>query len=78
MYLLPKFEIVNVVATANMLQSVNLLQVAKLDFAIHDQEVYSGRVVYLKTPEMYGKVTIFPSGKLISIELEVLNKLKEI
>jgi transcription initiation factor TFIID TATA-box-binding protein len=62
-----KLEIVNVVATADMHQQVDLIQISQLEYTIHDQEVYGGRVAYLKTPEMHGKVTIFPSGKLISV-----------
>lgn len=64
---MPELEIVNVVATADLKQRVNLIQVSQLDDITHDQEIYGGRVAYLKTPDMYGKVTIFPSGKLISV-----------
>ena len=60
-------EIVNVVATADLKQKVNLMEISKLPHTIHDPEIYGGRVAYLKTPEMHGKVTIFPSGKLISV-----------
>jgi len=60
-------EIVNIVSTADLKQRVNLDEISKLDNVIFDQEIYGGRVAYLKTPEMYGKVTIFPSGKLISV-----------
>jgi len=60
-------EIVNVVSTADLKQRVDLHEISKLDHVIFDQEIYGGRVAYLKTPEMHGKVTIFPSGKLISV-----------
>jgi len=60
-------EIVNVVATADLKQRVDLKEVSGLPHTIHDQEIYGGRVAYLNTPEMHGKVTIFPSGKLISV-----------
>lgn len=33
----------------------------------YDSDVYSGRVAYFKTPEMQGKVSIFASGKMISV-----------
>ena len=62
-----KPEIVNVVATADLQQQVSLTEISRLPHTIHDQEIYGGRVAYLKTPEMHGKVTIFPSGKLISV-----------
>jgi len=60
-------KIVNVVATADLGQRVDLVQVSHLEHSIYDTEIYGGRVAYLKTPEMQGKVTIFPSGKLISV-----------
>jgi hypothetical protein len=62
-----KFEIVNIVATADLRQQVELTEIAKIRYTIHDQEIYGGRVAYLKTPAMHGKTTIFPSGKLISV-----------
>ena len=62
-----KFEIVNIVATADLRQQVELTEIAKIRYTIHDQEIYGGRVAYLKTPTMHGKTTIFPSGKLISV-----------
>jgi transcription initiation factor TFIID TATA-box-binding protein len=61
------YTIVNVVSTADLLQSVDIHEIAKLPHTIHDLEIYGGRVTYLKTPEMNGKATIFPSGKLISV-----------
>lgn len=57
----------NVVATGNLMQHINLVKVSQLEHVTHDQEIYGGRVAYLKTPKMHGKVTIFSSGKLISI-----------
>jgi len=58
---------VNLVATASLNQPVDLYEAAKVKHTIFDQEIYGGRVAYLKTPSMHGKVTIFPSGKLISV-----------
>ena len=62
-----KLEIVNVVATADLKQKVDLNDVSLLPYTIHDPEIYGGRVTYLNTPEMNGKITIFASGKLISV-----------
>ena len=62
-----KPEIVNLVATGDLKQSVSLPMVAKLCYTIYDQEVYGGRLAYLKTPGMHGKTSVFPSGKLISV-----------
>jgi transcription initiation factor TFIID TATA-box-binding protein len=61
------WEIVNIVTTADLKQKVNIKEIDKLPNTIHDSEIYRGRVTYLKTPKMYGKVTIFASGKLISV-----------
>ena len=60
-------KIVNLVATADLHQSVELIEIAKIRHTIYDQEIFGGRVAYLKTPTMHGKTTIFPSGKLISV-----------
>ena len=62
-----KLEIVNIVATADLRQPVDLKEVARIRHTIHGPEIYGGRVAYLKTPTMHGKTTMFPSGKLISV-----------
>jgi len=62
-----KPEIVNLVATGDLLQKVSLEDISDLPGTIYDQEIYGGRSAYTKTTEMHGKVTIFPSGKLISV-----------
>jgi len=67
-------EIVNIVATGDLKQAVSLVDVSKLPYTIYDQEIYGGRAAYLKAPNMYGKVTIFPSGKLISIGTKSLTQ----
>ncbi|MBA7641956.1 hypothetical protein ES703_49642 [subsurface metagenome] len=62
-----ELEVVNVVATTDMHQQVDLIEISQLDNIIYNQEKYGGRVTYLKTPETHGKVSIFFSGKLISV-----------
>ena len=62
-----KPEIVNLVATGDLAQKVILEDISRLPDTIYDQEIYGGRVAYLKTPMMHGKVSIFPSGKMISV-----------
>lgn len=62
-----ELKIVNVVSTADMHQEVELIEISKLPDTIFDTEIYGGRVAYFKNAEMIGKVTIFPSGKLISV-----------
>lgn len=70
-------EIVNLVATASLKQKVNLVDISKMKHIIFDQEIYGGRVAYLKTPSMHGKVIIFSSGKLISVGTKSLTEAKE-
>lgn len=62
-----KASIVNVVATASIDQKLDFEVLRELQWIFHDSDVYGGRVAYLKMPGMQGKVTIFPSGKMISI-----------
>lgn len=64
---MPEIEIVNVVATANIKQQVNLKSISKHPVIMHSPETYGGRVAYIKTRSMKGKVSIFSSGKLISV-----------
>ncbi len=62
-----KPKIRNVVCTADLKQNVNVPKLSKLSCGIYDQAIYGGRCGYVKTPDMEGKVTIFPSGKMISV-----------
>jgi transcription initiation factor TFIID TATA-box-binding protein len=62
-----KIKIVNVVATASLDQFMNFEELRKQKEIFYDSDVYGGRVAYFKTPYMEGKVSIFSSGKLISI-----------
>lgn len=66
-YRMTKPTIVNLVATANLEQPVDLMKLHSMQHVTYDQELYGGRVAYLKTPNMHGKVSIFFTGKLISI-----------
>jgi TATA-box binding protein (TBP) (component of TFIID and TFIIIB) len=59
----------------NSQSSDDLTYSKKIDFSeskkqphiIHDTAIYGGRVAYFKSPEIMGRVTIFPSGNLISV-----------
>ena len=62
-----KIAIVNVVATAAFNQKIDLVELSQFKEIFHDSEVYGGRVAYFKTKTMQGKVTIFTSGKMISV-----------
>lgn len=62
-----KYRIVNVVVTASLNQELDFYEVAKLRDIFYDSDVYGGRVAYLKTNDMSGRVAIFSSGKMISV-----------
>ena len=62
-----KPQIHNVVCTSNLEQKINIIKLSKLHCGIYDEMIYGGRCGYIKTPEMDGRVTIFPSGKIISV-----------
>jgi transcription initiation factor TFIID TATA-box-binding protein len=62
-----KAHVVNVVATADLKQPVNLMLASRLEGAIYSPDKYQGRVVYFKLRGMQGKVTVFSTGKMISV-----------
>ncbi|MDE1818479.1 MAG: hypothetical protein KGI19_07740 [Thaumarchaeota archaeon] len=64
---LQKPTIVNVVSTANLNQFINIKKFVKFPWGIYDDAIYGGICGYVKSPEMHGKVTIFSSGKMISV-----------
>lgn len=70
------FRIVNVVATAVLDRGMDLEAIhARFPHeVVHDQEIYGGRVAYFKSKNMDGKVTIFPSGKMISVGTKSVEK----
>jgi len=57
----------NVVCTADLKQKVNITKFVKYPWGIFDEAIYRGMCGYVKTPDMQGRVTIFPTGKMISI-----------
>jgi transcription initiation factor TFIID TATA-box-binding protein len=62
-----KQTIVNVVATASLNQDIDIEKLCQFKEILYDSNSYGGRVAYFKTNQMQGKVSIFLSGKLISI-----------
>jgi TATA-box binding protein (TBP) (component of TFIID and TFIIIB) len=72
----PTLRIVNVVATAALDRSVDLDAIREHfpHRVIHDPKIYRGRVAYYKSKNMEGKVTIFSSGKMISIGTKSVEK----
>jgi len=63
----PKFKIVNVVATASLDQRLDLSMLGRFKEISYDPKVYGGRVAYFKKPEMQGRVSLFCSGKMIGV-----------
>jgi len=60
-------KISNVVTTADLKQKVDIEKLNDFPWGIYDQVSYNGVCGYVKTVEMKGRVTIFTSGKMISI-----------
>jgi len=74
-----EISIVNVVATAALDHPVDL-ESLKESFpyeVVHDPEIYSGRTAYFKSNKMQGKVSIFSSGKMISVGTKSQEKAKQ-
>ena len=69
-----KPKIRNVVCTASLGQGVDVARFTTMPCGIYDLEIYGGRCGYIKTPEMEGRVTVFPSGKMISIGSKSVTK----
>ena len=72
-----KPKIRNVVSTANLNQKVDITRLADVPYGIYDNSIYRGRCGYIKTPEMGGRVTVFASGKMISVGGKSIKKSKE-
>jgi len=72
-----KPKIRNVVCTASLEQSVDVTKLSELPCGIYDEAIYGGKCGYVKTPEMDGRVTVFPSGKMISVGGRSIEKSKE-
>ncbi len=62
-----RWQIVNIVATAELDQRIDLRNLGRNDNVKYNPEVYGGRVAYLTTSNILGKISIFASGKLISV-----------
>ncbi len=63
--LLPKLCIVNVVATAELNRFVNLEKLVNVSGFLYDKTIY--RCAYLRDQNTKAKVSIFSTGKMISI-----------
>lgn len=73
---LPSFRarIVNVVLTADLRQKIDLPSLSKLEWVRSNFAKYPA--AYMKTPDMVGRVTIFSSGKIISVGTTSVSRAK--
>lgn len=60
-------KIVNVVATATLNQLTDFSKLKQFVEITHSPNIYRGKVAYFKASGMEGKVSIFQSGKMISV-----------
>lgn len=60
-------KIVNLAATADLKQQVNLSKLKKHVGFVYSGRFYGGRCAYLKDQHTVGRVSIFASGKMISV-----------
>jgi transcription initiation factor TFIID TATA-box-binding protein len=65
-----KFRIRNVITTADLKQKVDAQKFINYSWGTYDLQVYGGRCGYVKYEGMRGRVTVFLSGKMISIGAE--------
>ena len=66
-------QISNIVTTAVLKQKVNIQKLNNFPWGIYEQVSYNGICGYVKTPDMKGRVTIFASGKMISVGSNTIN-----
>ena len=62
-----KYRIRNVIATADLKQNVDAQKFINYPWGTYDLQYYGGRCGYVKDETIQGRVTVFLSGKMISI-----------
>lgn len=74
-----KIAIVNVVVTAALDRPVDLepLKESFPNEVVHNSKIYRGLTAYFKSNKMQGKVSIFSSGKMISVGTKSQEKAKQ-
>lgn len=60
-------KISNIVTTADLAQKIDIAKLNDFPWGIYDGVSYGGSCGYIKTPEMKGRVTVFSTGKMISV-----------
>lgn len=63
--MIPKIS--NVVTTAELNQRIDITTFRNYRWGMYDQDFYGGRCGYVKDEKIEGRVTIFLSGKMISV-----------
>ena len=75
-----KVSVVNVVVTCDLETKIDLKKTVRIPGFEYNPHIYQGRVAYFKNHKTKGKVSVFNSGKLISIgtksEKEAVHDLK--
>lgn len=61
----------NVVTTSNLCQEIDVTLFNNYSWGEYDQEIYHGICGYIKDGQLVGKVTIFLSGKMISLGAKI-------
>ena len=72
-----EFKVINVIAVADLRQRVDLGKIGQNLNVAYNPGKYGGRVAYLKTKIMHGKVSVFNSGKIISVGTKSVYQAKE-
>lgn len=65
--LFKEIKIANIVTTADLFQTIDITKLNNFPWGIYDGVTYGGSCAYVKTPDMRGRVTVFSTGKMISI-----------
>src|SRR5208283_6124885 len=73
----PRLNVVNLVATADLKQLIDLQRLDHCRGFIYSSTTYRGLCAYLKDEQTHGKVTIFASGKMISVGSRSYSSAKE-
>jgi len=75
-------SVVNVVVTCDVEDKIDLKKTLRIPGFEYNPHIYGGRVAYFKNNKMKGKVSVFNSGKLISVgtksEKEAVQDLKHV
>jgi transcription initiation factor TFIID TATA-box-binding protein len=69
-----KYQIRNVISTADLKQSVDAAQFVNYTWGTYDLQYHGGRCGYIKDEHMHGRVSVFLSGKMISTGAKTISE----